>query len=162
MQVASVFSAERKIADSVEQRRFHLLHARCARKIGRLIQRLLGTDDEVDDLIQEVLVTILTKIDTLRDPEVFDAWVVQVTKNKVRNIMRQRSYRRQKLAAWRANQDPTFQADLDGRVIASRAMDTLERLSPSERALLVEHWFTPGKVDDLAASRGYSVPTLRR
>jgi len=138
------------------------LYARCARRVGRHVARALGADDDVDDLVQDVLITIFTKLGTLRDPALFDAWVACITTNKIRQAIRQRSRTRRVLGTWRAVQDDTYRADFDGRVVASRAMTLLETLSPDERALLTAHWFAAGSADHIAARRGYSISTLQR
>src|SRR5262245_10252434 len=96
------------------------LHAHCARKIGRHVARVMGTDDEADDLVQEVLITLLTRIGTLRNPALFDAWVAKITRRKALHVLRERSLRRRTLTTWQTNHDPILEVDLDGRVVASR------------------------------------------
>ena len=127
------------------------LHARCARKIGRHIGRLLGSDTEHEDLVQEVLMTVFDKLGTLRNPACFDAWVAQVTVNTLRQKMRQRRLHRQALGVWLELGNGTVETNVEARYAADRALRVLERLSPSEGALLVAQWFTPGKADAMAA-----------
>ncbi|HEX6277555.1 MAG TPA: sigma-70 family RNA polymerase sigma factor [Polyangiaceae bacterium] len=127
------------------------LHARCARKIGRHIGRVLGPDTEHEDLVQEVLMTVFDKLGTLRNPACFDAWVAQVTVNTLRQKMRQRRLHRQALGVWLELGNGTVETNVEARYVADRALRVLERLSPSEGALLVAQWFTPGKADALAA-----------
>lgn len=138
------------------------LFARCARRVGRHVARALGADDDADDLVQDVLITIFTKLGTLRDPALFDAWVACITTNKIRQAIRQRSRKRRVLGTWHAVQDDTYRTDFDGRVVASRAMSVLDSLSPDERALLIAHWFAAGSADHIAERRGYSISTLQR
>jgi DNA-directed RNA polymerase specialized sigma24 family protein len=84
------------------------LHARYARKIRRHIGAVLGPDDEREDLVQEVLITIFRKVGTLRDPACLDGWVAQVTANTLKYVMRRRRVRRH--ASW--EQVPDRQAPL--------------------------------------------------
>jgi RNA polymerase sigma-70 factor (ECF subfamily) len=139
------------------------LHARCARRIGRHIGRLLGPDAEHEDLVQEVLMTIVDKLDTLRNPACFDAWVAQVTANTLRQKLRQRRLHRQALGVWIELGNGSVETNVEARDAADRALRILERLSPSEGALLVAQWFTPGKADALVAETGrYSRSTAQR
>ena len=143
------------------------VHARCARKIRRHIARVMGVDDDCEDLVQEVLLTVLLKLDTLRDPACFDGWVAQITTNKLRGAMRHRSMRRQAIGMFLAHQgDDSVQTDLEARYAADRAMRLMGRLSPNERALLLAQWFTPGTraavAASIAASSGCSIGTVRR
>jgi RNA polymerase sigma-70 factor, ECF subfamily len=138
------------------------LHARCARRIARHIGRVLGPDAEQEDLVQEVLMTVFDKIGTLRDPACFDAWVAQVTANKLRQTLRARRLYRQALGVWIERGGGTFEHDLDARQVADRALQVLERLSPSEGALLVAQWFTPGRAQNVVTKTGCSNSTAQR
>jgi RNA polymerase sigma-70 factor (ECF subfamily) len=143
------------------------VHARCARKVHRHIGRVMGFDAEHEDLVQEVLITVLLKLDTVRDPSCFDAWVAQVTNNTLRVTMRQRQVRRRALGAFLVQpRDDSIQTDVEGRYAADRALRVLECMSPKERELLVAHWFTPSTGDttvaSIAAKSGCSVFTMRR
>jgi len=126
----------------------------------------MGFDAEHEDLVQEVLITVLLKLDTVRDPSCFDAWVAQVTNNTLRVTMRQRQVRRRALGAFLAQQgDDSIQTDVEGRYVADRALRVLESMSPNERELIVAHWFTPSTGDAIAAiaaKSGCSAFTVRR
>jgi RNA polymerase sigma-70 factor (ECF subfamily) len=140
------------------------LHARYGTKIGRRIKAALGTDDEGEDLVQEVLITVLSKMGTVRNPACFDGWVAQVTMNTVRHTMRQRRVRRQLFGEWLDGQHGRglFQTNLDAVDAASHAIRAMDRLSPRDRALLATYWFTPDTAETIAADAGCSVNTVRR
>ena len=143
------------------------LHERCARKIRRHVARVMGADDDHEDLVQEVLLTVLLKLDTLRDPACFDGWVAQITTNKLRVAMRRRSMRRQAIGLFLAQQgDDSVQMDLEACYAAHRVRRLVGRLSPNERALLLAQWFTPGTrgavAASIAAQSGCSIITVRR
>jgi RNA polymerase sigma-70 factor (ECF subfamily) len=139
------------------------LHARYERRIRRHIGAVLGADDEKEDLVQEVLITVLRKVGTLRDPACLDGWVAQVTANTLKYVMRRRRIRRH--ASWEGlpeRQMPTIHNDLHARDIAMRALGVLERMPPSEYELLMAYWFTPATAETMAAEAGCSVITVRR
>jgi RNA polymerase sigma-70 factor (ECF subfamily) len=123
----------------------------------------MGTDDERDDLVQEVLIIILQRIGTLRDPACLDAWVFQITNNVLRYTLRQRGRRRQTFrVGFVEDESPLCHTDVEARDIASRVISVMERLSAKDRALLLSHWFSPGTLQTLADDSGCSVMTVRR
>jgi RNA polymerase sigma-70 factor, ECF subfamily len=139
------------------------LHRRYAPKISRHIAAVLGVDDEHEDLVQEVLMIVLRRIETLRDPACLDGWVAQVTANAIKCTMRRRRLRRHE--SWEGLPDrqmPSFQTDLDGRDLATRVLEVIDRLPFSERALLTCYWFTPATLERIAAEAGCSLITVRR
>jgi RNA polymerase sigma-70 factor (ECF subfamily) len=143
------------------------VHARYAGKIRRHVGRVMGLDDEHEDVVQEVLMVVLRKLDTVRDLSRLDGWVAQVTTNTLRLTMRRRSIRRRALGRFLDQQgDASIQPDVEARYVADRVMRAMERLSPNERALLVARWFAPGTEDaimaSIAAKSGCSIFTVRR
>jgi len=67
---------------------------RFGKKINCLVWRFLGTDQEHDDVVQQVLVNILNSIRKLKNEKSLEAWVVRVTINTVRKEIRTRKRRR--------------------------------------------------------------------
>jgi RNA polymerase sigma-70 factor (ECF subfamily) len=139
------------------------LHARYKARIDRRVTAVLGRDDEREDLVQEVLATVLRRIGTVRDPACLDGWVAQVTMNSIRYELRRRRYRRLALGRISAEKrGASFLAAFDATVVAARAMSVMHRLSPMDGALLSAHWFDPVNLESIAAAAGCSVSTTRR
>jgi len=139
------------------------LHARYAPRIRRHIGAVLGHDNDREDLVQDVLITVLRKVDSLRDPACLDGWVAQVTANTLKYVLRQRRLRRH--ASWEelpAPQGPSFQIDLQARELAVRALRVIDSLPVSDRALLTAYWFSPATAETIAAESGCSTITVRR
>lgn len=139
------------------------LHARYARRIRRHIGAVLGADDEKDDLVQEILLTVIRKVGTLRDPACLDGWVAQVTSNTLKYVMRRRKIRRH--ASWETLPDrqlPTIQTNLHARELASRAVRIIAKLPANEQELLLEYWFSPATAETIAAQARCSIITIRR
>ena len=139
------------------------LHARYAKRIAGHVRSLLGSDDEREDLVQEILMSVFRGIKTLRHPACLDGWVAQITANKVKGLLRHRSVRQHaSLEALPEPQVPSFQSDLDARLLASRAIRVIDRLPPNDRALLVALWFSPATLDSIAADSRCARITVRR
>jgi RNA polymerase sigma-70 factor (ECF subfamily) len=139
------------------------LHARYARRIASHVRSLLGSDDEREDLVQEILMAVFGGIKRLRDPACLDGWVFRVTANKVKGLLRHRSVRQHaSLEALPEPEMPSCHADLDASLLVSRAARVIERLPPQDRALLVALWFSPATLDSIAATSGCAPITVRR
>ncbi|MFI6449742.1 RNA polymerase sigma factor [Kitasatospora sp. NPDC050543] len=52
--------------------------------VYKLIGRELDGHADVDDVVQETMVRVVDRLDTLRDPSSFQSWLVAVAKNEVR------------------------------------------------------------------------------
>lgn len=139
------------------------LHARYASRIARHVRAVLGSDDEQEDLIQNVLITVFLGIERLREPRALDQWVAQITRSELRNLFRRRRTRRlDSLDALPEHDDPSFQLDVDARDLAGRVMRVMDRLPPNDNALLAIFWFERSTVAAMAANAGCSVITMRR
>lgn len=139
------------------------LHARFATKIARHVRAVLGKDDEREDLVQNVLITVFLGIDRLRDPSALDQWVAQITRSELRHLFRRRRIRRHdSLDSIPEALDPSFQVNVDARDLASRVMRVMQRLPENDRSLLLTFWFGRTTAGAMAAREGCSVNTVRR
>lgn len=139
------------------------LHSRYANRISRQIRAVMGVDQDHDDLVQEVLVTVILRVGTVRNPACLDAWVNQVTMNTLKTVVRQRRLRRHaSLETVPEQQRPTFNHTFDERDLAGRVMSVVNRLPPCDRALLATYWFSPATLGSMATSAGCSIITVRR
>jgi RNA polymerase sigma factor (sigma-70 family) len=139
------------------------LHTRYARRISRQIRAVLGADQEHEDLVQDVMVTVLLRVGTVRNPACLDAWVNQVTLNTLKTVVRQRRLRRHAALDTVPEQHrPAIHPRLDDHDLASRAMGVVNRLPPPDRALLATYWFSPATLASMADAAGCSIITVRR
>jgi len=139
------------------------LHERYAPRIERLILRLLGADSDREDVRQDVLMTVVRKAHTLRNPESLDFWVTQVTINTLRYAMRRRRLRRH--LSWDAVCDrttPSIHPSFEDREIAARAVRVLDRLPEADRTLLHCYWFSSSTAAEIAERTRCSLMTIRR
>jgi RNA polymerase sigma-70 factor (ECF subfamily) len=87
--------------------------------------------DDAPDLVHETYLRTLERLHQLRDPALFDAWVVRVALNEAKSVLR----RRRRLAA-RVVQLAPRQADVSD--VGLRQL--VEQLAPRERAVIVLHY----------------------
>ena len=66
------------------------LYRRYARYIGGLAQRLLGSQSDAQDVLQETFLIAFEKLDGLRDDVAFRPWLAQIAVSQVRRRFRRR------------------------------------------------------------------------
>ena len=128
-------------------------------KAQRFCRRLAGNDDDGDDLYQDGLLAALRRIDSLRDPGAFKAWLYRILINGYRN--RYRSLRRRREEALdTVMTEPSH--DPAGELTARRWLDrALGALSADEQALVILFELEGWTVNDLAAGLGKPEGTIK-
>src|SRR5687767_3895277 len=74
-----------RLAVAGDPRTGTILFDRCEAQVNRLVWRVLGADEEHDDLVQQVFVALLAGLRRVRDPAALHGWVAAVTINTVRS-----------------------------------------------------------------------------
>jgi RNA polymerase sigma-70 factor (ECF subfamily) len=141
---------------------------RHAPTVIRLAHRLLGRDDEADDLAQEAFAHALSSLDRLADPQAFAAWIRTIVVRTAHKIVRRRMLmRRFGLGPRRTESDidtdfisreapPDVHAEL-------RAIYTLlDKLPARERIALVLRRVEGLSHEDVAEQLGVSLSTAKR
>src|SRR6185369_13267102 len=64
------------------------LYYRHVHYVAGLVIRLLGSRDEVEDVVQETFAIAFDELSSLRQPEVFRGWLAQVAVSQVRRKLR--------------------------------------------------------------------------
>ena len=125
-----------------------------ATKLERLLYcvawSMLSNSDDCADAVQETLMRAWQSRDTLRNLRSFRPWITRIMVNTCNTMLRKRLNQRwvpleEDMAVLDAPQDSGF--DLD---------ETLGRLSPEHRAVVVLHYLEGYKVREIAAMLGRS------
>jgi RNA polymerase sigma-70 factor (ECF subfamily) len=133
-----------------------------------LAHRLLGRDDEADDLAQEAFAQALSSLDRLADPQAFAAWIRAIVVRTAHKIVRRRALmRRLGLVPQRAEplEDGNFispDAPPDVRAELRAIYTILARLSPRERIALVLRRVEGLSHESVAEHLGVSLSTAKR
>jgi RNA polymerase sigma-70 factor, ECF subfamily len=141
-----------------------IIWQRFAPMVHGMLRRSLGPDDDVEDLAQEVFLSVFQKASTLRDPQALRAFVMTVTAFTVRSELRMRWSRR-----WRRRQrvvaDPgqlvTYQ-DIESREALRHLCFILDRADSQERTAFVLRVIEGMPLEDVATALDVSVATVKR
>ncbi|HEX4334497.1 MAG TPA: sigma-70 family RNA polymerase sigma factor [Polyangiaceae bacterium] len=126
--------------------------------------RLLGRDDEVDDLIQDVFLEAHRGLSSVRDPGAIKGWLARIC---VRRAVRR--LRRRKLRAWLSFESLVYEpasaaidASPETRAEVTRLYYELEKLPALVRAAWVLRHLEGQSLDDIAAACTCSKSTVQR
>lgn len=143
------------------------LYRRHVRRISDATIRVLGRSAEAEDIVQETFLTALTKLDRLRDPALFERWLLRIAMNRVRTRLRKRKVLRA-LGLDRGADDATLErlasrdTSSEVRVELARLDGVLQRLPAQQRMAWMLHWVEGFTLPETAEACGCSLATVKR
>ena len=146
-----------------EQQAAARLYDHHAAAVHRLVHRLLGSSDQLDDIVQEVFIYALYSIQKLREPAALKGWLFGIAVGKVRAHLRKRA-RHRWLSFLPTEQLPEPSVDLgdpDAELV-SQVTSLLEHLRPEERIAIVVRHIQELPLDEAAKVSCMSPSTFRR
>src|SRR5579863_7503494 len=63
---------------------------RFAPMVHRMLKRAFGPEHEIDDLVQEVFLTLFKRVHTLREPQALRAFLISITAHTIRYELRRK------------------------------------------------------------------------
>jgi len=164
--VCAALSA-RKDDEMAESRlSLELVFRKYSRYVAAVAYRLLGRDDEVDDVVQEVFLQAVRGIARLREPEAVKGWLATVT---VRVSARKLRLRRLRglLGAQKDEREVYEQLAAPGtppdeRALLARVYRLLDELSVGERLAWTLRHVEGEQLDAVARICGVSLATAKR
>jgi len=143
------------------------LFRRYIRMVFGLVYRLVGRDDETEDLVQECFAQALAHLGSLSEPQAFGGWLTSVVVRTVHKALRRRVISNR--LGLRRQREPL---DVESLLSRSAPADVvaelrcvyriLEGLAPRVRVALVLRRVEGMTQDEVAAAMGVSVSTAKR
>jgi RNA polymerase sigma-70 factor (ECF subfamily) len=142
------------------------LFKRHARTVNGLAYRLLGRDDEVDDLVQEAFLAALRSLDRLENPQAFAAWLCSILVRTAHKTLRRRAMLTRLGLRRSAPIDPDAvvarNTPPDVRSELEAIYGVLDRMRPEVRVALVLQRVEGLSVPQISERMGLSVSTVKR
>lgn len=142
------------------------LFRRYARMVNGLSYRLLGRDDELDDLVQDSFLQALRSLDRLENPQAFASWLGAIVIRTAHKRLRRRS-----LAA-RLGLRPSVPIDPESIIARGAPVEVraelgelygeLDRMRPDVRTALLLHNVEGMTVPQVADAMSISSSTVKR
>jgi len=139
------------------------LFDRHGKYIERLLHRILGPDEELEDALHDVFAKALTTHAQLRDPSALRAWLSRIAAGTARDLIRHRTRRR-----WLVFRDPHQVPEVEDRsrqeasALLRRTYQVLDRMKPDERLAFTLRRIEEMTLPEVAAACGVSLATAKR
>jgi RNA polymerase sigma-70 factor (ECF subfamily) len=137
---------------------------RCYPMVRRIVFRLTGPRQDVDDVIQEVFLRLFRQLRGLRDPTALRAFVLAISVRVVKGDQRGRWLKRW-LGLFQDGEIPereTRNADLEAREAMVALYRILDGLSPRHRAAFVLRQVEGLELAEVSTAIGVSLATVKR
>lgn len=134
-------------------------------KVYALAMKKLGQPVEAQELTQEVFVRALQKLEQLREPNAFGAWLRQITVRMAVNRLTRRGRFRSASDEVLENAQAVDQSPLDALVRAeqrTKVLEGLDRLKPMDRAALEGFYLQGRSIKELSADFEVPEGTIKR
>ena len=141
------------------------LFAAHAPYVASLAYRMLGRDDLVDDLVQDVFVLAIRRLDVIIEPQAVRAWLARVT---VR--LAGKRLKRRRLAVFLGFDDTVVpdedlaspQATPEERMLLTQVYQLLEQVPVDERLAWTLRHVEGMRLEEVAEACGCSLATVKR
>ncbi|HLK41158.1 MAG TPA: sigma-70 family RNA polymerase sigma factor [Polyangiaceae bacterium] len=144
-----------------DSRAARLAWQRFAPMVHRMLRRAFGPEHDVDDLVQEVFLTLFARVHTLREPQALRAFVISITAHAIRYELRRKAALR-----WLRFGEPAdaraVDADLDSREAVLRLYRILDQLGSGDRTAFVLRFLEGLELTEVSAALGVSLATTKR
>ncbi|HEX2881976.1 MAG TPA: RNA polymerase sigma factor [Polyangiaceae bacterium] len=141
---------------------FDDLFRRFAPYVGAIALKILGRDDEVDDLVQEVFIKAHRGLSNLKDPQAVRPWLATITVRMARRRLRlywfSRVFRLNELGDGLVD----TQASPEQRALVSSVYRWLERMPANERIVWVLRQVEGQTLEQIAEICECSLSTVQR
>lgn len=114
-----------------DEEAFTVLYERHARYVAGVVYRILGSDAEVDDVVQETFLDARAGLGSLADARALRGWLVTIAVRRVHRLLRRR--RRRTLLFFGLVETSPRSSDPRDRQPADDLYDVLDRLPPDLR-----------------------------
>lgn len=130
-------------------------------RIARLVQRLLGWNSDVEDVMQDVFLAAHQSIRHFRGDASINTWLTQVALN----ICRSRQRRKFLSLRWMRRQKPEIRAEngassLEKDELSQRVRQAMQKLNHSEREVIVLYYLEERSGKEIAELLSITPPAL--
>ncbi len=142
-----------------DERAFAQLYRRHARYLAGVVYRLMGHDQELDDVIQETFVDAATQLEQIREASRVRPWLVRVAVRKVH-----RRLARRRRMQWLLAESPAAapMTDLESHHELRALFEALDRIPPKLRVPWILHRVEGETLPDVALACDVSLATVKR
>ena len=152
--VARVRAGDAHAADRLLERYF-----RACRAVALAVT---GNETDADDACQEGFVQAIERIDDCRDPERFGGWLLQIVRNRARNLVRHQAVRvAEPLELHEVAGGESPAAEVERSELRGRLLSALAELSEVQREVVLLHDLEEWTHEEIAGRLELPAGTVR-
>lgn len=121
------FSLVKRFIDGDEST-FRLLVQRHQEKVRNIVYLTLGLSEAVDDIAQEVFITVYRNLKHFRFESQFTTWLYRITVNKCKDYLRKKNVRRIFVPLKEADNKPGSYSSTEDKDISDIVMNAISKL----------------------------------
>lgn len=153
---------------------FRVLVERHSRKVYRLAFRLIGNEEDAEDIVQETFLRAYRSLERFNEQAQFSSWIYRIASNHALDLLRSRKRRsEQSLSAPTADADGIAVADriasanpgpdrlAQGGEVQQQIKVVLEELTPQERVAFTLRHFEGHTVEEISSYLNVSASATR-
>jgi RNA polymerase sigma-70 factor (ECF subfamily) len=147
---------------------FRLLYDRYHQKVYRTVYRMLNSADDAADVTQDIFVRAFERLKSLKDGQAFQAWLMQLAVNMVRDKLRRFTWPTFSLTA---NDDDTEidmpdnlpgpQQIAENNDLSQHVQQALMKLSPDHRTVIILHHLEGMSLEEIGTILNKPTGTLK-
>jgi RNA polymerase sigma-70 factor, ECF subfamily len=130
--------------------------------VRSVLARLIGVDSELADLLHDVFIAALDRIDQLNDPAQLKAWLTSIAVFTARGTIRKRARWRWLRIVDEPPEVPVSAPSHVAREALRRLYVVLDRLAPDDRIAFALRFVQGMELTEVAAACGCSLATIKR
>lgn len=130
------FSLIKRFIDG-DETTFRMLVQRHKDKVRNITYSTLGSSDEVDDISQDVFITVYKNLHRFRFESQFSTWLYRITVNKCKDYLRKKKIRSIFLTVKEEDDEPTYNSIQENKDIVDIVRKAVQRLPDKLRIPLV-------------------------
>ena len=152
--VASLRAGDARAADRLLERYF-----RACRAVALAVT---GNEADADDACQDGFVAAIERIDSCRNPARFGGWLLQIVRNRARNLVRPHAIRAaEPLELHEVAGGVSAAAEVERGELRTRLLAALAELSETQREVVLLHDLEGWKHEEIARHLGLAAGTVR-
>ena len=126
------------------------------------LRNMVQDASAAEDTLQDVLLVVIRKLKTLRDPGLFRPWVYRIaSRQALKTLSRERRWRSETSEQHLLDMHTLEDAPAGDAIDAGEVMKSLVRLSPAVRAVMALHYLEGLAISEVAVILGLPVGTVK-
>ena len=138
------------------------LFGRYSGLVRHVLTRTLGVDPDLNELVHDVILLAIRRVETLESPAAVPSWMVTTASLKARARVRHRVQQQRLKAVLLHHAGEPRADDHDGREALRAVYRVLDTLRPQSRVAFSLRYLEGMSLREIAATCQVSIPTIKR